>query len=139
MAEDTINREFSLLDAVCGSLRLFGNHTNAKSFLTKWGKLIGQSACADKTHNFSPGEFLLLFSFFNFKLYLGTFIVGVLERYLALVRWLLLSSLPLSCALEHSCWALEWMQMRAFSSTNAQLTAGCYISILLFCISLRSF
>ena len=102
MAEDTINREFSLLDAVCGSLRLFGNHTNAKSFLTKWGKLIGQSACADKTHNFSPGEFLLLFSFFNFKLYLGTFIVGVLERYLALVRWLLLSSLPLSCALEHS-------------------------------------
>jgi len=26
---------------------------------------------------------------------------------------LLLSSLPLSCALEHYFWALEWMQMRA--------------------------
>jgi hypothetical protein len=43
------------------------------------------------------------------------------------VRLLLLSSLPLSCALEHYFWALEWMRMRASCSLNEQLTAGCYI------------
>jgi hypothetical protein len=41
-------------------------------------------------------------------------IVGALERHIAhlLVRLLLLSSPPLSCALEHDSRALEWMQMR---------------------------
>jgi hypothetical protein len=43
------------------------------------------------------------------------------------VRLLLLSSLPLSCALEHYFWALEWMRMRASCSLNEQLTASCYI------------
>jgi len=60
------------------------------------------------------------FSFFNFKLY-WAIIVGILERSRASVRLLLLSSLPLSCALEHEFRALEWMQMRAFAQRMRNL------------------
>ena len=75
-------------------------------------------------------EILLFFFFFNFKLYWARFIVGVLGRSRASVRLLLSSSLPLSCALEHSFLGAGMDANESFGSTNAQLTAGCYISLL---------
>ena len=47
---------------------------------------------------------------------------------LPMVKLLLLSSLPLSCALEHSFLGAGMDANESFGSTNAQLTAGCYIS-----------
>jgi hypothetical protein len=41
---------------------------------------------------------------------------------------LLSSSLPLSCALEHSFLGAGMDANESFGSTNAQLTAGCYIT-----------
>lgn len=51
-----------------------------------------------------------------------------LSIHLASARQLLRSSPPLSCALEHSSVGAGMDANESFGSTNAQLTAGCYIS-----------